>query len=286
MKGYNYNSDKYTRLRIGATLYGRAQFQNGTTPTTYTALVYMAAGTYDVLMEGLADGSGPVYVLNFKLGKAKFSDAVGQALAVYSTQIIKTVASRRTPAGLLKQAVVMVECFAYTPSAKTNFENVGDSLTNGVSLSIDGVQVNWDTRSQDVSSKGAAYANYYGAVSVGSAHTVAISKDNANTVVHISVYLCPWLLCATGHEPVTLDFSQGSTTYLLLEPLDLNPTKYVKIGKGRAISFGDSTDYYSVGSGTNILSHSYTFEMIAVASCILVVSGLGGCIGGIAVDVR
>jgi hypothetical protein len=72
----------------------------------------------------------------------------------------------------------------------------------------------------------------------------------------------------------------------MLEPLMSNPTKNLKLGKKRAVSFGDSTDYYSTGSGTNILSWNYTFEIVEVDDCVLVVEGYGGCIAVVGVDLR
>jgi hypothetical protein len=60
----------------------------------------------------------------------------------------------------------------------------------------------------------------------------------------------------------------------------------LKLGFQRAWSFGDNTNYYSIASGTDILSWNYTFESVEVSSCLLLVSGYGGCISIIAVDVR
>jgi len=252
---------------------------------TYTGIAYFSAGTYAVIVEG-RNGAGTQNVYNFKLGRAKFSDEVYQTLITYTSQISKTVANRTCVLGALNQAVFAVNCWAYTPGAQTNFENVGDSLTNGVSLSVDGVQVDWTTRNQDSGSKENAYANYHCPLSVGSSHTFAITKDNANTVVHISIVATPWLLASVANEPVTLDFPQGSTIYLILEPLDADPTKNVKLGKKRCVSFGDSTDYYSTGSGTGILSWNYTFETVKVGDVTLTVNGLGGCVSIIACDIR
>jgi hypothetical protein len=83
-----------------------------------------------------------------------------------------------------------------------------------------------------------------------------------------------------------MDFPQGSTLYLMLEPLNLNPTKTVGVGKKRAVSFGDATDYYSVGSGTGLLSFDYTFEVVSLSDVNLYLSGLGACVGYIGVDTR
>jgi hypothetical protein len=275
------NTYQAMRLKIGSYYVYGSNSPYG----AHSLLAFVGSGTHEVIVEG-RDGSGNQQVNNFKLGKAKFSDAQGSALAVYSSQISKTVASRATPAGPLKDAMFIIECWAYTPTAQTNFENVGDSLTNGVSLVIDSAQVNWSARNQDTTSSENAYANCYKILSVGSAHTIDISKDNANTVVHVSVYACPWILSADKLTPFDLEFSQGSTLYLKLEPLNLNPTKYVYLGKKRAVSFGDSTDYYSTSTGTGLLDWNYVFETVEVAAQILTVYGLGGCVSVVGADVR
>jgi hypothetical protein len=186
----------------------------------------------------------------------------------------------------LKNAVFAVNVWAYTPGADTNFENVGDALTNGVQLLVDGVQVNWTTRIQDTGSNENAYANYYGSLSAGSVHAFTIGKDNANTVIHVSIVACPWLLATVDNEPMTLDFSQNSTLYLVLEPLNADPAKNSKIGKVRAVTYGDTTDFYSTATGTGILSHSYTFELVEVTSVTVIVNGLGGCISMVGLDGR
>jgi hypothetical protein len=268
------------RLKIGS------YYVYGCYTTGYkTGISFVAAGTYAVLMEQKNSGlSGSVSA--FQLGVAKFSDQVYSNLAAYSSQINKTVLARTTCIGSLKNAVFAVNVWAYTPGGQTNFENVGDALTNGVQLSVDGVQVDWTTRIHDTASDETAYANFYGSLSVGSAHTFTIGKDNANTVVHISIVACPWLLATVDNQPMTLDFPQASTLYVTLEPLDKDPTKNSKIGKVRAVSYGDATDFYSTASGTGILSHTYTFEIVAVSDVSVFVNGFGGCISLVGLDER
>jgi hypothetical protein len=102
----------------------------------------------------------------------------------------------------------------------------------------------------------------------------------------IIIIVSPWILGYSEGEVFNLNFPQGSTLYVVTEPLWNDVTKTVKIGKKRARTFGDSTDYYYTASGTGILNGSYTFESVPVSNCVLVVSGFGGCISIIAVDVR
>lgn len=273
------------RLKVGA------QYVWGTyiTDTDYvgkSGVAWVGAGSKAVVMESRGNAVNYHYIRNLKLGGVDLKDSVGEALAIYSSQITKQVAGRKLAVGLLNEAVFAVVCWAKTPGEQTNFENVGDSLTNGVSISIDGQQKNWTWRQQDTTSIENAAATHFAAYSVGSNHTIVITKNNANTEVHISVIGCPWLLIDELRQPIALDFAQGSTLYLVLEPLNSNPIKYVWIGKKRAVSFSDSTDYYSTASGTGILSHSYTFETVEVEEALLFVKGFGGCISILAVDER
>jgi hypothetical protein len=103
----------------------------------------------------------------------------------------------------------------------------------------------------------------------------------------VEVMICPWFLADVDYEPVSLDFPQGSTLYVTVEPLhDNTATKYVRVGKTRFKSFGDSTDYYGSLSGTGILNFDYTFEIVEVVNSILHVKGFGGCVSIIGVDAR
>jgi hypothetical protein len=282
------------RLKIGS-YYVWGKYVSGATDTGYyMGIAYMAAGTHAIVVE--CKGNGQIRF--FTLGTAKFSDETGQTARTYSSSLSVTVANRTTCIGALKNAVFVVHCFGKTTGGQTNFENVGDNLTNGVSMTVDSVQVNWTERNQDTGNNETSSASYYGVLSVGSAHTFALTKRNVNTQVDITVYACPWILTASSYEPVTMDFSQGSTIYFMLEPLSGDITKFIGVGKKRAVSYGNSTDYYSTSSGTGLLSFSYTFENVAPNSTPLYVNGFlatdpdlspyggCGCVGFIGVDMR
>jgi len=223
---------------------------------------------------------------NFQLGYVSFTDLEGSALAVYSAGISKTTTVKVTPLGNLKNTVYAVTVYATTAGAHTNLENPGDALTNGVQVLLDDVQQSWGERQQGDGNDQPASGKCYVAASAGSSHTITIGKDNADTVVNINVAVCPWILPSAVFEPVTLDFNQGSTAYVVLEPLDANPTKFVAVGKERAITFGASTDYYSSTSAADIVGFSYTFEVVKVGESWLLASGLGGCISHVGVDPR
>jgi hypothetical protein len=103
-------------------------------------------------------------------------------------------------------------------------------------------------------------------------------------VAILSFFACPWIFSSAEYEPFSLNFPPGSTLYVVLEPLSSDPTKTIKLGYPRAWSL--NCDYYSTSSGTGILAWNYTFENVPPSECILKVSGGGGCISIIAVDVR
>jgi hypothetical protein len=284
--------DGYVRLKVGANYVWAHKETSGGVSGHHECFCYVDAGTYDILVQGRQGGaSSEMSVDKFVCGFIAFSDMNGSFLASYSSQISITPANRESCIGALKQAVFRVQAYGVTPAGQTNFENVGDSLTNGVSLAVDGLQIDFDVRNQDGGSGEGAHAEYFTALSVGSPHTFTITKDNANTTVYISIIACPWLMYDTLHQPVTLDIPQGSTLYLMLEPLDglADPTKYAYVGKVRAFSFGDATDYYYSLSGTGIQIPTYTFEIVDGQTSLLYVKGslhTGSCISHIAVDLR
>lgn len=285
----NATNGAFCRVKIGGTYcHGVKHPYSVGVYSKYGVLVWLAAGTYAVLVEGAVASSGTLNLKNFQCGFAEFADSVGSALATYSGSVALTVASRKTAIGDLKEAVFAVNLFGSTPSAQTNFEDIGETFTNGVSVTVDGEQVNSSERSQDTDAKGNASAKYYVPLSVGSQHTITVSKRNANTVVNISVIACPWILTvkAQKHRPVTFNFPQGSTLYLTLEPLFVDPGTNVQVGMVRAVSFGDSCDFYHVGSGTGILADSYTFQTVNFQEVETYVYGLGGCVSIVGVDIR
>jgi hypothetical protein len=284
-----YNSgptgDGAVRLSIG----GKVVFAVRTTSITeITAfgMVYLAAGTYNVLAEGYKISGTSIRVQNFQLGKFFFSDTDGEALQAYSAELGVTLAARKTPLGIITHGTLYVMASASTPAAVTNFENVGDSLPNGVDLLIDGVQVNWSSRQQDASPYGYGYAYHVGYATTGSTHTIIVTKDNADTVVNISVVFCPWVLWSSEYwNLIDFEFPEGSTIYVTLEPFMSDVSKTLRIGAYRGIDLGEFEWYYT-SSGTGILNCSYSFEILKVSGNLLVVTGWGGCVSILAVDLR
>jgi hypothetical protein len=277
----------YVRVKIGSLYVCAARVAGGFDLYTGTA-IYLAAGTYDILFQGRnpTGAAGNLTLDSVQVGLVSFNDVAASYEAAYSSGIALTVNNRTTPMGPLSKATYFIQVLASTSGAVTNLENVGENLTNGVSISVDGTQQNWSERYQDTDSVEAASGKLAAMFSVGASHTVTISKRNASTGVNISVIACPWLLTPTPSFPITTNFSQGSTVYVYLEPLYVNATKTAYVGAPRAITFGSSTDYYSTSGGTGLILWAYTMDIVDVSQNSPMINGLGGCVGIIAVDIR
>jgi hypothetical protein len=276
------------RLKVGGTPIFTANYSGGTNYPNgpYGCLIYLAAGTYDILLEGAINGNSG-NVTSMKVGLLSFNDLVGSALAAYSSGIALTVANRITPAGPLLKATYCVQVYAVTASANTNLENVGDNLTNGVSISVDGAQVNWSEKySPDDSGYHGVSGKVFLPYSVGSSHTVTITKRNSNTTVNVTVVACPWILASSNFSPVNLNFAQGSTVYCVENPLFVDATKFIGVGTPRGVSFGTATDYYNSTSASGLLVYSYQIDVADVTQVDIVTNGMGACIEIIGVDAR
>jgi hypothetical protein len=214
--------------------------------------------------------------------------------------LANSLPARRTPAGKIKKYTVMIFGYYSTSGLRLNAVlNSGESAGSGYMnwrLYVNGVQQSFYDRLVDFADGDASNLNYgagsYGlcvvVVDAETLPTISVTVYNYKTgatrtaVLHISAILCPWTIPTSEYEPITLDFPQGSTLYVLLEPFLTNPTKTLKIGKR---VMGSSEPYYSA-SGTGIVTASYTFEIVGVNGCVMTVSGYGGCIAAIGVDIR
>jgi len=208
-------------------------------------------------------------------------------------------ATRKLAVGVIKKYVCVVTVYGFTSSYAINrHQNPGEAdVANWTNWKIflDDVQVSWTERNADknVSDHAApgSYGRYVIALDPSTQYNLKLKAYNGcgssrDCRAYVDIILCPWILSDVDYEPVSLDFPQGSTLYVVLEPLGQNPTKYVRVGKQRFMSFGDTTDYYASLSGAGILSFDYTFETVEVVNSVLNVKGWGGCVGAIGVDVR
>jgi hypothetical protein len=302
----------------GAPVWGTGGMAMSTTIPSPDIYILLAAGSHTINFDLCQwAGSGHVDVHNLYIGQLNFNDKLGNnwdsgsvALGAGNwttvlNQNITIPAARTTPLGTINRYSLFVYAVAKQPGGTriTHMKNPGDSMDGGklnVGLWINGSQVSWAQKAND-DADGSANNPSYG---LGCADGVYISSvapgqtlnikvqiyvDGAkNGEVYLFAFLCPWITPMVDYSPVNLIFPQGSVFYAYLEPLYSDQTKSSKLGMTRFKSFGDSTDFYSVASGTGILQHSYTLDVVDVLSCVWIVSCSTAivCISYIAVDAK
>ena len=265
------------RLLFGSTPVAGGPFDSSS--KTFKGLVALPAGVYTVKIEGICF-RGAVKVSGLQVGVVCFRDLEKSNIAGYASPITVSLDQRKLCVGEINRATLFILVYAYTPDQETHLDNPSESNTNSVKVSVDGESLTWVERVNDDIDKfyGASFGIATTTLTVDESHTITVTKSNTDTIVYISLILCPWIIPYDAYQPLSLDFPQGSTLYLTLEPLIDDPTKNVKLGKRWAVFFGDSTDYYGTASGTGIVTWNYTFETVEVENCVLLIEGYGACI--------
>lgn len=287
----------------------------GATEVVRKIYIVLAAGSYTFKFQSTRwAGSNDVYLNSIKICVLNFSDlydavydsgsvAAGDAATtvILSEQTVPASAARKTCIGPVKTYTAFVEFYLTGVDYRNSIPIDPGAGNEAGKISwkayVDGVQTAWTESKRDYGDAGditygeGAYGMLLLTVEAGSTWTLRVDVYNdtgasRNCRAYVKVMLCPWIIPDSQYEPVTLDFAQGSTLYLMLEPLKTDPTKDVRIGKQRFISFGAATDYYSSASGTGLLAHDYTFETVEVEEVLLLIEGDGGCVSIIAVDER
>jgi len=276
-------------LKIGpGTAAGKHLSCSGTPPVfvnvfdTMGAVVWLAAGTYDISVYGQAtDTVTNLVIQGLSVGITSFNDLVASAFQSYTgagNSIPLTVSARNTPVGALSQAVYAV--------------TIGSSIAwgSGLTVQVDGVTQTAPDEDAGVGGTGTYVYKLFIPLSVGTSHTITIGLTSGSA--YVSVVACPWILtlaARNGHMPVSLDFSQLSTLYVNLGSLFADKPKNCYLGIAKAVSFGKS-DYYASGTvTTGILSFSYTFSSLNVVIATLTMDSstvLGGCIENVGVDIQ
>jgi len=276
----------------------------------------LPAGTYtfDFQTAGWSYGSvGYVQLTKAYIATLNFPDKLGlsfdsgevtapqDAWTNVINQDFTVPSTRKLPIGQIKKYCCIITVYATNTEPgerRDKMQTTASADYFAWRLQLDNVTRAWsgsrDDLGSSVGTKGVgAYGRYITVLDPGTTHNLKIqvyndlADGNSHTVrATVRIIICPWIIPNSEYEPVELDFPDGSTIYIILEPLNSDPTKTIKLGKKRFVSFGDSTDYYSTASGTGILSWNYTFELIPVKNCILKIGGYGGCVSVIGVDVR
>jgi hypothetical protein len=308
-------------LLDGVPIIATGAIDPGTPSVTRQIYLILTAGTYAFKFQCCArNRGGQIQVKDIKFAALNFPDKQrnnwdsGEVSCPYyqETTLINqnftTPATRKLAVGSIKKYVAIITLYTYhhtgspTLYVASKIKNVGESNDGNFynwRIFLDDVQKNWTERrddwgtsySEDCQDSG-AYGRCAIALSPNTQYNLKIKAYNGvgqtgTGRAVVEVIICPWFLADVDYEPVSLDFLQGSTLYVLVEPLhDNTTTKFVRVGKQRFKSFGDATDYYSSLSGTGILDFDYTFETVEVVNSILNVKGFGGCVSMIGVDVR
>jgi hypothetical protein len=274
-------------------------FQISVDACTAGGVVYCHLSFYDVYI-GVFD------ITDADISNGESGDITCTA-GVETTIISKTFTTptaKNLPLGIGKKinCVILVAgtCTTAAATAVDLMKNVGESSTaNRLNwrVYLGGVQKDWNERRDDYPTTNPTYAEgAYGRCSQvlepNTEYTVDIKVYNGYAAdktgrCYISIIYGPWILSdVVSFEPLTLDVAEGSTIYVTVEPLSRNTNTTVSIGKKRAASFGDATDYYYTNTGTGIKGVSYTFELTNSQDCVLVAYGMGGCITLVGVDLR
>ncbi|MCP8308674.1 MAG: hypothetical protein H3Z54_08280 [archaeon] len=285
---------------------------------TAEEFLILPAGSYtfdfQLSVVQIGNGTGPymrltnilICVLNFsdKMALSYDSGWVSCPATTLTTLINQnfTPVARKLAVGTVKKYTLFLVIYCTRLDQRVNkVKNPGESNDSNFfnwRIFLDDVEKGWIDRNDDCGAvtvnptyAEGAYGSFRAVLDAGSSINLKIKCYNGfgaayDGIALVKAILCPWIIPSIEYEPLTLDFPQGSTFYITTEPLKADPTKNVKIGKKRFMSFGDSTDYYSTASGTGILNHNYTFEIVEVANSVLLVSGYGGCISIIGCDIR
>ena len=288
-------------------------------PVTREAYVVLGAGAhtfkFQTSMHWHNETSDKTCVQNIFIAALDFADrdeavydsgsvaaGIGAETIILSEQTVPASSARKLAVGTINKYIALILCYLtgvdYRNSIPKNSGEGNEAGKLSWKIYVDGAQKDWTDRKEDYSAYAdnptygeGAYGFLVIPVDAGSTWKLKINVYNdtgaaRNCRVYVKVVLCPWIIPNEEYEPITLDFAQGSTFYIVLEPLESDPTKAVKIGKVRFVSHGDATDFYSMASGTSLLPHSYTFETVEVEESLMLVSGFGGCISILAVDER
>jgi len=323
---YVQNASGAGRITVdGIPLWSTGGVNGYTTVASPDLYIVLAAGwhTYNFDCAMWSTGSGGYVVINgIYIGQLNFNDLLNSGPLdsglVYLPfgnqqtlidQNITIPASRKLPCGAIVNYglfifVVASDITTSSLTRKTHMKNAGEGDDSGkinVRLYLNNNESGWSDRHDDDADGVSANASYgigsegywYGYTPPNQTLNIkvkALCSSARNAECWVFVLLCPWIVPPVSYDASVVDlaFSQGSTFYAYLEPLYEDLTKASKIGMKRFKSFGDATDYYSVVSGTGILIHTYTLDVVDVVSAQWVVNPSGNvvCISYIAVDVR
>lgn len=298
-----------TRIRIddnGNIYYIAGRMENSSGIYTYYGICHVAAGTYDIRLEG-RECTTSVFNAWLKVGVTNFSDlddldtlntvnnaAVGAGVTwtAVDQNIIGTL--RECCIGTIRRHIVRVQCLV-RDDTDTNRLLYVDSGTAGVAyaatLLINGTQVAWTSGLDDVvGCAGGNYGEYVTEWDIEDGCRVRIRVTNntgapVNLHVYWSIAATPWFMSDEYAAPILINIPQASNINLIAESLDDDDTttKYIGLGTKKALSY---SNVYNETSGTAIQQHSSSLTDLPDHGLELYHKGWRSCITLISADRR
>ncbi|MBI4231949.1 hypothetical protein HY605_01840 [Candidatus Peregrinibacteria bacterium] len=283
---------------------------------TVGVILQLAAGDYTFYFQVAAYSisSGHVAIKNIYIGVFDFTDdqydsadsgntvvtASSTGTLINESEVIPS--ARVTAVGTIRKNCCIVQVHAERVGNRgTVFKNPGasnDANRLNVTIWINDVQQTW-TESQNDTVFDYGTNNTYGEggtaklavdLSPDATHTVKVKVYNGygadeTSRVLVKIAICPWF-CGSANEPVDFNFPQGSTLYYVAEPVYLNPSKTLNIGRVRGITWTSTVDYFKSNTGQNRISDNLLFDLVNPANCLLYLTGIGSSLTYIGVDRR
>ena len=272
---------------------------SGTKESELSGVAVFPAGTYTVKVEAVQSTS-TTYTQNIgvkplKLGVTMLADLeydgvasdLNRSIAAGVTETIVelelTPPKRETCLGTLKKSVLFVNWYA---------RETGDSNNSFTcKVYVDDVEVNW------TESAGPGWGNtgkqYIAALPIGEASNLKIKVTNDDGSSHTydfhwAVSVSPWILTDAFEEHIAIDVPEGSTIYVVGEPLDSNTEeKHIAVGSDRALDWGGTwDDFYLHEHGTGRVTFNHQLTWLPHSMVSLWLKGQRNCLVVIGVDRR
>ena len=288
------------------------------TSHTVGCILELAAGSYvfdfDSAIYDDGSGTNSLIITDIYVGTVDFTDDVyadsdsgftsvsAASTGTLATDTLTIPATRKTPVGNIRKYHGIIQVYAEQQTSRsTVFKNVGESNESdrmNISIFVDDVQKDWTSSENDetldatnnLTNGEGAYGVLAYNFAPSSSPVVKVKAYNGwgvskNTKILVKYAISPWFagdLC----EPVDFNFPQGSTLYIVSEPVFKNVSKDINIGFKRAIPFSADNNYFSTTTGTDRDTVNYTFNSVKVDTARLYISGVGNAISFIGVDIR
>lgn len=300
-----------TRIKITNRLHSTVYYvggrlENSVGDYVYSGICYLPDidTGWDVEYEG-RECAAEVSNAWLKLGLTNFSDLSGDQLNQLLNQTIGSMVTttvidedivgeqRLTCIGTLQKHVIRVQVVVICDDAQKGVfvDELTDGLDFAVGIKIDGTQMPWTAKEDDVSTacSGATYGEYVFEQDIQDSVNIKIEVSNNDGGGHDydiywSIAACPWFSYAEYAAPVLVNLPTASTINALLEPLDLDiEDKYIGLGTLKALG---EDKVYDEQTGIGIVSMSKTLTELPQHGLKLMHKGFRSAVTVIVADRR